>query len=217
MMVAMRTFGFRADRYLFKRAGAGAVVVGLLAVAATMLAAQGMESKTAAEDYHTNPKFLAAVKEARDMEREKHAGFAIDAYKKANKIAGGRCVECVAGVYKMQMMEGSYKDAIATAAEMEAMGTTPLVKSVADYDRGRALIAKDGEKAKPEQLEAQRAAFQAAVDAYPGNMAAVFNEGQVLARMGRIDEAKKDFELCLNNLKPGDAGVSAGKTFRGRS
>jgi thiol-disulfide isomerase/thioredoxin len=214
MMEATRTDGSRLEISVFKKAGAVSVAVGLLAVAATMLSAQGTDSKNAAaDDYHTNPKFLAAVKEAREMEREKHAGFAIDAYKKANKIAGGRCVECIAGVYKMQMMEGSYKDAIGTATEMEAMGTTPLVKSVADYDRGRALSAKDGEKPKPEQLEAQRAAFQAAVSAYPQNMAAAFSEGEVLARMGRMDDAKKVFEVCLSSLKPGDAAYLRVKHF----
>ena len=80
------------------------------------------------------------------MEREKRPGFAIDDYKKANKIAGGRCIECMAGLYGAQMMDGSYKDAINTAKAMEAIATTPLVKSVAAYDRGRALMARDGDK-----------------------------------------------------------------------
>jgi thiol-disulfide isomerase/thioredoxin len=210
----MRTYGSRPKIPMLKKAGVVSVAVGLLAVAATILAAQGTDSKSAAaDDYHTNPKFLAAVKEARGMEREEHATFAIDAYKQANTIAGGRCVECVAAVYRIQMMEGSYQDAIGTAVEMEAMGTTPLVKSVADYDRGRALMAKDGEKPEPEQLEAERAAFQEAVDVYPQNMAAVFSVGQVLARLGRMEDARKDFEVCLNNLKPGDTAWLRVKHF----
>jgi thiol-disulfide isomerase/thioredoxin len=179
----------------------------LVAVAATIARAQGADAKAAGvEDYHSNPKFLAAVKDAKEMEREKQPGFAASAYKKANKIAGGGCVECVAGAYKMEMKPGSYKDAIGTAMEMEAMGTTPLVKSVAAYDRGRALMAKDGEKPKPEQLEAQLLAFQQAVTLYPQNMAAVFSEGQVLARLGRMEEARKSFQVCLSNMQPGDAG-----------
>jgi thiol-disulfide isomerase/thioredoxin len=205
MMEATRTHGSRLEISMFKKAGAVSVAVGLLAVAATMLAAQGTDTKSAAaDDYHTNPKFLAAVKEAREMERKKQPGFAADAYKKANKIAGGRCVECMSGLYNAQMMDRNYKDAIGTTVEMEALGTTPLVKSVAAYDRGRALMAKDGEKPKPEQLEAERAAFQEAADLYPLNMAAVFDAGEVLARMGRMEDARKEFQLCLSNLKPGD-------------
>ncbi|HSY35739.1 MAG TPA: TlpA disulfide reductase family protein [Acidobacteriaceae bacterium] len=186
----------------------------LVAVAATIARAQGADGKAAGvEDYHTNPKFLAAVKDAKEMEREKQPGFAASAYKKANKIAGGGCVECVAGAYKMEMKAGSYKDAIGTAMEMEAMGTTPLVKSVAAYDRGRALMAKDGEKPKPEQLEAQLLAFQQAVTLYPQNMAAVFSVGQTLAWLGRMEDARKEFQVCLSNLKPGDTAWLRVKHF----
>jgi thiol-disulfide isomerase/thioredoxin len=214
MMEPTRTYGFRWGFSVFLKTGTLLVAVGLLAFAAAIAPAQRTDAKAAAaDDYHTNPKFLAAVKEARELERERQAGFAGDAYRKANKIAGGRCVECVAGLYKMQMMGGSYKDATGTAAEMEAMGTTPLVKSVAAYDRGRALMAKDGEKPKPEQLEMERAAFQEAVELYPLNMAAVFDAGETLARLGRMDEAKKSFQLCLSNLKPGDTAWLRVKHF----
>ncbi len=189
---------------LYKAGGVWGVVVVLMCVA-TMAPAQGTDTKGAgAEDYHGNPKFLAAVKEAKQMERERQPGFAADAYKKANKIAGGGCVECVAAIYKMQMMEGSYKDAINTATEMRAMGTTPLVKSVAEYDRGRALKGKAGDKPKPEQLEEMLAAFQQAVTLYPQNVAAMFSVGEVLARQGKMEEARKEFQLCLSDMKPGD-------------
>ena len=199
---------------MLKKAGVVSVAVGVLAVAAAMLVAQGTDPKVAAaDDYHTNPKFLDAVKEAKQMEREKQTLFAADAYKKANKIAGGRCVECLAGAYKMQMKGGSFKDAIATATEMEAMGTTPMVKSVAEYDRGRALIGKDGEKPKPEQLEAELQAFQQAVNTYPQNVAAVFSEGQALAQLGRMDEARKSFQSCLSSLPAGDTAYLRVKHF----
>jgi peroxiredoxin len=179
----------------------------LLAIPATVVHAQ------AADDYHANPKFLAAVKDARQYERQKQADFAGDAYKKANKIAGGRCVECLAGLYGAQMMGGSYKDAIGTAKDMQAMAATPMVKSVAAYDRGRALMAKGGDKPKPEQLEEARAAFQDAIDLDAQNMAALFNNGEVLARLGKMDEARKDFQLCQGSLKPGDTAWLRVKHF----
>jgi thiol-disulfide isomerase/thioredoxin len=205
--------GVRSEVFMFIKTGGLWTAVVLVAFAATMAPAQGTDTKTAADDYHTNPKFLAAVKEAKEMEREKQLIFAGEAYKKANKIAGGQCVECVAGVYKMQMMQGSYKDAIATATEMGAMGSTPLVKSVAEYDRGRALMGKDGEKPKPEQLEVELQAFHQAVTVYPQNAAATFSEGQVLARLGRMDDARKSFQLCLSEMKPGDSAWLRVKHF----
>ncbi|WP_254059495.1 redoxin family protein [Granulicella sp. L46] len=190
---------------MFIKTGALAAAVVLLTFAATMATAQGTDAKAAAaDDYHTNPKFLAAVKEAKELERQTQPMFAADAYKKANKIAGGQCVECMAAVYKLQMKQGSYKDAIGTAMEVGAVGTTPLVKSVAEYDRGRALIARDGDKPKPEQLEEALAAFQQAVKLYPQNVAAMYEVGEVQAQLGRMDEARKQFQLCLSNMKPGD-------------
>ena len=198
---------------LFKTSGVWAAVL-LLACAATITPAQGTEAKSVAPaDYHTNPKFLAAVKDAKQLEGQKQPGFAEDAYKKANKIAGGECVECVAAVYKMQMLQGSYKDAINTATEMGAMATTPLVKSVAEYNRGRALNARDGDKPKTEQLEEVLAVFQQAATLYPQNTAAVFAAGEVLARLGRMDEARKEFQLCLSNMKPEDSAWLRVKHF----
>ena len=192
-----------------------AMAVGLLVVPSTPAHAQAAAPATAvaADDYHSNPKFVAAVKEARQMEHEKRAGFAADAYRKANKIAGGQCIECVSGLYGAQMMDGSYKDAIGTAKEMEAMATTPMVKSVAAYDRGRAMVARDGEKPRPDQLEEARIAFQEAVALYPKNLAALFNLGEVLARLGRMDEAKKDFQQCLGSVNPSDASWLRVKHF----
>ena len=213
-MEPTRKYAFPWEFSVFMKTGTLPVAIVLLAVAATMVRAQGTDAKTAAaDDYHANPKFIAAVKDARQMEHDKKPAFAIDDYKKANKIAGGHCVECVAGLYKAQMMDGSYKDAIETAKVMEAMGATPLVKSVAAYDRGRALMSKNGDKPKPEQVEEERAAFQEAVDLYPMNMAAVFDAGAALARLGKIDEARKEFQLCLSNLKPGDTAWLRVKHF----
>ncbi len=156
---------------------------------------------------------MAAVRDARESERAKQFGAAIEAYKKANAIAGGRCVACVAGIYGAQMMDGEFQDAVGTAKAMGAMSNAPMVRSVADYDRGRALVASGGDNPKPEQLEEARAAFREAVELYPTNTAALFNEGEVLERLGRTEAARKDFELCLSYLKPTDPAWPRVKHF----
>ena len=189
---------------MFKLAGTCVVGAALFAVDAMMICAQGTGAAVPAEGYRANPAFVAAVRDARQAEREKHFEAAIDAYKKANAIAGGRCVDCLAGLYGVQMSSGSYPEAIGTAKDMESVATSPMVRSVAAYDRGRALVARDGDTPKPEQLEEARAAFRESVDLYPSNMAALFNEGEVLERLGRTEEARKDFQLCLSYLKPTD-------------
>jgi thiol-disulfide isomerase/thioredoxin len=214
MMEPTRRYALRLEFSVFTKIGTLPVAVVLLAAAATMVHAQGTDAKAAAaDDYHTNPKFIAAVKEARQMEEEKRLGFAIGDYKKAIKIAGGHCVECMAGLYNAQMMEGSYKDAMETAKEMGAGTTSAMVKSVAAYDVARAIVANGGDEPKPADLEHAHTAFQEALSLYPSNMAALFNDGMVQARLGKMDEARKDFQLCLSNLKPTDPSWPRVKHF----
>ncbi len=156
------------------------------------------------DEYTNNPKFRAALKEGNAQLKHKQPMAAEDAFKKANKIAGGRCIDCLEGLYAALMMEGSYKDAVAVATALEAQATTPVVRSIAASDRGQALLRQGGEKPKPAQLEAAHAAFQDALTNYPKNLGAMFNDGTVLARMGKNDEARVQFQQCATLCKPTD-------------
>jgi thiol-disulfide isomerase/thioredoxin len=42
------------------------------------------------------------------------------------------------------------------------------------------------------------------VKLYPQNVAAMYEVGEVQAQLGKMDEARKQFQLCLSNMKPGD-------------
>ncbi len=185
----------------------------LLLLAATAAVAQtpatNLDSHRAsvapvAPAYFSDPKFQAALKEAKQQEQQKHVELAFDAYKKANKIAGGQCMECVRGMFDTRMAGGAYKDALAAAVAMEALATTPTEKAVAQYMRGRALLAQAGDKPKPAQLEAADAAFKEAIATYPKAGAFHFMDGHVLAKMGKMDEAKAEFEQCVACASPND-------------
>jgi hypothetical protein len=45
--------------------------------------------------YESDPKFVAAMTEGKKLSAKGDMIFAIDAYKKANKISGGKCAECL--------------------------------------------------------------------------------------------------------------------------
>ena len=190
-----------------------AAAVVLLVIPASQMMAQGVDAKTSAtvtrssaDDYRTNPKFIEAMKEARQLERQKRASFAEDDFKKANKIANGQCLECLQDIYETQMQRGDYKGAVATTVELETLATSPDAKSVAAYHRGEALVERGGEKAKPAQLEEAHAAFQEAISLYPKNPAALFSDGKVLARLGKMDEASADFQKCSSCAPATDPG-----------
>jgi thiol-disulfide isomerase/thioredoxin len=164
----------------------------------------GQEGAAAADDYHSNPKFVEALKEAKQMERGRQVMFAPDAYKKANKLAGGKCMECLHGMYTSSMKLGEYKDAIAAAVQMEALATLPKEKSAAHEYRGEAMLVQGGEKPKPAQLEGAHAAFQEAIKLNPKNANALFFDGKTLAQLGKMEEAKADFQQCLSCVTPTD-------------
>jgi thiol-disulfide isomerase/thioredoxin len=157
-----------------------------------------------AAPYTTNPKWVAAMREGKAFLQGHKATFAKDDFNKANKIAGGACWECLDGMYSAQFADGDYKGAAETAQKLEDIATTPVLKSMAEDKRGDAIIAKAGDKPKPEQLEQAHEAYQQALTNYPKNLPAMFSDGKTLARMGKIDEAKTCFSQCATLAKPSD-------------
>ncbi len=47
--------------------------------------------------YESDPKFISAMADAKDLLKKRQYTFAADNYKKANKIAGGSCLPCLKG------------------------------------------------------------------------------------------------------------------------
>lgn len=159
---------------------------------------------TDASSYTTNPKWVAAMREGKTNLHDRKPQFAKDNFNKANKIAGGSCWECLDGLYSAQFADGDYKGAMETAEKMESLATSPVMKSVVESKRGDAILAKGGEKPKPEQLEQAHQAYQQAITNYPQNVSAMFHDGQTLARMGKMDDAKTCFAQCATLAKPTD-------------
>jgi thiol-disulfide isomerase/thioredoxin len=164
-------------------------------------------------DYKSNPKFQSAIAEAKQLKRERQISFAIDAYKKANKIADGKDLETLNEIFALQLSIGSYKDAIATASSLEAASTTPIQKSRAEANRGYALFLQAGEKNKPDLLNASDAALKAAIADDPKNATALYLDGNVLARLGQIDAARNQFKSCLNCISPKDPSYLRAQHF----
>jgi thiol-disulfide isomerase/thioredoxin len=164
-------------------------------------------------DYKSNPKFQSAIAEAKQLRRERQINFAIDAYKKANKIADGKDFETLSEIFALQLSIGSYKDAVTTASSLEAAATTPILKSRAEANRGYALFLQAGEKNKPDLLNASDAALKAAITDDPKNATAFYLDGNVLARLGQIDAARAQFKSCLSCITPKDPSYLRAQHF----
>jgi len=167
----------------------------------------------ASPDYQSNPKFQSSIDEARKLTRNHQYFFAIDAYKKANKIAAGKDGACLRDLLDLQMKTGRFKDAVATASAFEAIATTPLEKSFAKTTRGRALYLQAGDRNKTDLLLAADAAFKAAIADYPKNPTALYLDGRVLARLGQMEEASHQFKECVSCITPKDPSYVRAQHF----
>jgi len=166
-----------------------------------------------APDYKSDPKFQAAIAEGKKLKHEREINFAIDAYKKANKIANGKDLDTLNEIFALQLSTGNYKDAVTTASSLEAASTTPIQKSRAEANRGYALFLQAGEKNKPDLLNASDAALKAAIADDPQNATALYLDGEVLAHLGRMDAAREQFKSCVSCVNPKDPSYLRAQHF----
>ena len=182
-------------------------------VAALTIASPVCGFAQTSQPFEANPKYVSAMKEAQDSVRVRAYVFAVDAYKKANKAVGGQCVACLEQAYDWQMKLGQYKDAAALATQLTALAKTPVDKSMAENEQAIAMLRMAGDKPKPEKLEAIHALYQTAIADYPKNLAAYFADGCVLAKMGKMDDASKEFSVCAEAASPKDPSKMRAKHF----
>ncbi len=90
--------------------------------------------------YKTSPKFTAAMTEARDSARKRHFTFAIDAYKKACKIADNQDAQCLKQLLRPSNKKRSRTKTQPSPPPVEiAIATTPKEKVSRRDQPGRAL------------------------------------------------------------------------------
>jgi len=163
--------------------------------------------------YESDPHFIAAIAEGKKLTASGQLDFAADAYKKANKIAGGRCLDCIDQTVTVEIGDRNYKAAARDAAEMLAISVAPPDKSIAEMLQAHALYLQAGDKPKPQQLQAVHQLLQAALADYPRNMPARFLDGTVLARMGQTDSARRQFVTCVDQCSATDPYLVRARHF----
>lgn len=177
----------------------------LLAVASLALCSQ-VRAAGPAPAYATNPDFLKAQEQARSL--AKHPGdlrFAGDAWRKANRIAGGACMDCYLGMIQVAKALGEAKDMAKYAGEMDAAATTPSERSTAELYLGYAYMTQSGrEKPRPALLEQAHAAFAKALANDSSNTMALYTDGMALALLNRNAEATTAFRSFVTQARADD-------------
>ena len=154
--------------------------------------------------YESDPQFVKQLKDAKAAEKQPDYLYAIGAYKRANKIAGGKCMSCLQSAYDLDMKVGDFKDAIAVSGQVLALATTPREKSTTDMNQAMAMLRLAGDNPKPAKLEPVHTLLQTAMTDDPNNLSASFYDGGVLARMGRLDDAAKQFSAYASAASTDD-------------
>jgi thiol-disulfide isomerase/thioredoxin len=166
------------------------------------------------EAYKADPKFQKAWSEGLQYARRSDQQvFAVDAFRKANKIAGGKCVECLQRMLHMQLAGSMYGDAVPVAVQLEALATTPRDKAYAEEAQGVALFMGAGDKPRPAKLEEADAALKASIGNNPHNRNAWYTDGQVLAYLHKDDEAKAAFQHFVDLAPTSDRHVVRAEHF----
>ena len=83
-------------------------------------AAQATATPPVVNPANASPKYVAAMAEAKVLLAERQYIFAANAYKKANKIAGGRDSDSLKKLFDLQIKMGETKDAASTAGMLQA-------------------------------------------------------------------------------------------------
>ena len=157
------------------------------ALTTRMLSAQ----PAATNDYAQNPHVQQAIDKATQCEAKHQYSFAIDAYKKANKIAGGKCVSCLLQLCDLYRQTGDNKHSAEAAAQLGQIVAAPQDKAAAATLEGSALLREATAKKKRELFEQADAQFQQALHFQPDRADVLFLDGLALGRMGN-DAATKD-------------------------
>ena len=164
------------------------------------------QAADAGAPYTSDPKFVAALSEAQTFSQRHQYAFAVDAYRKANKIAGGECMRCLNGQFSALMAENDFKAAAGTATAMDAIAKGPSDKAASEYFEADALFLSAGDKPKPEKLETVHGLLSEALGHNPKNAAALYLDGRVMAQLGKMEEAKADFARCVSCVSEKDPG-----------
>jgi thiol-disulfide isomerase/thioredoxin len=176
-----------------------------------------------APDYHTNPRFRSALRDAKLLAENQEYDLAIASYQEANEIAHGKDKPCLRVLIELEIKAGNLDAALATAHSLRTVSTTAAEKSNAEATRGRVLFlaaepqtgSQTGSQYDSKLLTEADTAFKSALSLNPQNASALLLDGEVLVHLGQIDAARAQFQACLACIKPDDPSFGRARRFAG--
>ncbi len=181
-----------------------AVLFALSPIAFTLLLAPALQSQTAAGPQPpADPKALKSFQEGLTLERQHQLVFALDDFKKADKIEGNKCAACALKIIDLALALKDFKQADNASQELLALATTPQEQAKAHEQRASVLIEMGKAKKKQECFAEGEKESEAALQAKPNDLTALYYKGVCLADQAQDDAAKQVFSLLAAKVRPG--------------
>ena len=173
----------------------------VLMLACIVAPLQGQET---ADEGPTNEKAQKTYKEGLGYLHQRMTGAALDSFKKANKQDGGHCLACQKKMIKYGVELRDWKTAENGAEEIVAQSQGDRNVAVAHYQLGIVLVREGLDKHKDEQFARAHEEMTKALAAVANFPKAIFEDGQVLARLKQDDAAKARFEEFVKMMPADD-------------
>ncbi len=133
------------------------------------------------------PAHAEKLEEAQDLFEDGKHNEAVKAFKEADKLAGGSCMECRVGLARTFNKLGAYREVLKNVDAILGMTGDKNHLTLAYHEQGLALLSLAGDD--PKQLEQAANAFRQVLEMSGGKLNAVrFNLGYTLLRLSRDEE-----------------------------
>ncbi len=157
-----------------------------------------------------------ALAEATDLKAKRQYVFALDSYRKADKLDGNRCSACAREILNLGQALGDFKAADSASQELITLAATPQEQAAAHVERAELLLAMGKAKHKPECFAEGQKETESALAVKPDDGPALYVKGRCLASEEQDDAARQVFASLLPRLKPGSTDAERVARFRDR-
>ena len=152
----------------------------------------------------TNEKAQKTYKEALQHLHEHQTGWALDAFKKADKQDGGHCVDCQKKIVQYAIELQDWKSAEGAATELVANANGDKNIAIARYELAVILVNEGITRKKDEFFSRAHGELTKALTLAPNFPDAVFADGRALAHLKQDDAAKAQFERFVKMRPEGN-------------
>jgi thiol-disulfide isomerase/thioredoxin len=162
-----------------------------------------------------DPKAKSSFQSANVLMHNHRYSFALDEFRKANKLDGGRCMQCLTGAWSVALQDGNFKAAREAGSTLLDLVPNDANRATAHYMIGRAWLL-DGIKnhhGKGSDIDNANAELEKATQLRPEDTNSLYDLAVCQAYLERYDDARATFKNYLTHATPSDIKYDRAKRF----